>query len=194
MCEAVGSVYAKCVGDSSLQRSFHADAATLVGVDGHASQSALCHLADLQVACLYPEGCEVSLEAAVEQIQVGAYLIVPRGLGLVEGFLRNIRLVDCRHTTANQSHYHVHMSGWNIGVAGKEVCQVGFCAGIDGLHHASAELHLQQVAELLHIVSARAIATAHRGIDVASLSEVVLQGYFGQDMQVVVAGLSLQDG
>ena len=169
-----------------MQRRFHADAATLVCVDGDTSQAAFCHLADLEVACLYPVCGEVCLEPSLEEVQVGAYLVVPRSLGLVVGRCSHVGLFGRGNGRADAAHNHVGVPCGNARDAGEERLQI-FLGAVHGVvHHQPSHFLLKQIAEQLHVIPARAIAATHGGIDVAALAEVVLQGHFWQDMQVLV--------
>ena len=69
-------------------------------------------------------------------------------------------------------------------------------AGVGGnsVHHGVAQLAADQVAEHLYVVTSRAVAAGHRGIEVVALAPLVLQGGLGQQLQVVGGELTLVCG
>ena len=172
---AVGGLQGQCLGEGCLEGCFGAQAAAAPGIDGDASQSALGKAGDLLVARLHQVGGQVGCESAIPEGEVAAHLVVPTVFRLVVGGLS--------HFGELFLHAANHLAkAAEAGVGGNSV------------HHGVAQLAADQVAEHLYVVTSRAVAAGHRGIEVVALAPLVLQGGLGQQLQVVGGELSLVRG
>ena len=92
---AVGGLPAETVVEQHTAKSeFTADTATASGVDHHTSEAVVArHHRELLVAYLHQEERSINGETVGEEIEMGAYLIVPTGLGMVGDGVVHISII-----------------------------------------------------------------------------------------------------
>ncbi len=151
------------IGRNAAQARLQATGVALGSIGHHAAETISArHDGDLLVAYLHIERGEVELQARVEQVEMGAKLIVPGGLGLIG-------------------------DGLGDAVVGRCVMVDADVAWLAEIARGGLELTLKDVREHLDIVASGTIALGKERIDVACLAKVVGQSDLRQKLVEMVA-------
>ena len=94
----------------------------------------------------------------------------------------NIRFIKCCIR-------YVYIRGWYVR---HHTCELSeYFVLLDGVHHVASHVVSYQVGKHLDVVSTGTVSLCGTDIDVVSFIEVVLQGYFREQLYIVMAEFSL---
>ena len=182
------------VEEVAAQGGFDAAAVAAPGVDHDAAHAAVGEARNLLVVGVDKEERQVGRQRAVEEVKMGAGLVVPAKLGAVSHRGPYVGRRGAGHALVHglldaQEHLAHCLARGSVGLGLKQVVAISGRGG----HQVLLQSGAHDVRKHLYIVSARAVPLRKGEVEVAAVApKVILQGQLGQQARVVVRHLALQ--